>query len=116
MAEIVRGVCHWILPDEILGQRTGALFKPRRSAVARNGARRETPPGGSRRGALIAPSDKASKHHIFEKSYRGSRRSTRVACSTPLSSTWPSTITNEPSWTSSCCPGFPSLVHSVELS
>src|ERR1700732_1725511 len=55
-------------------------------------------------------------HENLEESYRGRRRSMRFACSTPLSSTWPSRITNEPSLTSSCCPGFPWFVHSVELS
>ena len=55
-------------------------------------------------------------HENLEESYRGRRRSMRVACSTPLSSTWPSRITNDPSLTSSCCPGFPCFVQWVELS
>jgi hypothetical protein len=39
----------------------------------------------------------------------------RVACSTPLSSTWPRTITNEPSLTSSNFPGFPRTAESFTL-
>src|SRR6266481_7097585 len=143
MVEVVRGIRHRSPGYKIFGKPIRPLPERIGPAVARNGSRRETPPGGSRRETLIvrdlvqkplssgAGTDAWKKakqrctarrglgHHIFiskEEGYRGSRRSMRFACSTPLSSTWPSTITNELSFTSSCCPGFPNFVHSVELS
>src|SRR6266481_6492124 len=137
MVEVVRGLRYRDSGDKIFGRPVRPLPERIGPAATGNSARRKITPRSHRREVLT----NASRRHkiavrkrrwhafkrrlvsrrppglpIFEKHYRGKRKSMRVACSTPLSSTWPRTITNEPSLTSSICPGFPPLVHSVEPS
>src|SRR6266852_208597 len=91
MVEVVRGIRHRSAGDKIFGKPIRPLPERIGPAVARNGSRRETPPGGSRRETLIvrdlvqkpylpergpmpgkkqnsdAPLDEASRHHISKK-------------------------------------------------
>src|SRR4029077_7179953 len=139
MAEIVRSLCYRDFGHKVFGGPVRPVPEGIGPAATGNSASRKTTPGSHRRKALTlhgvaqmisspeplpACVEFRERRRVRagpgpldpEKRYRGKRKSTRVACSTPLSSILPSTITKEPSLTSSIFPGFPSLVHSFELS
>src|SRR5713101_6057647 len=97
--------------DRCLNESDPLLRETARAAKLRFGAI-----AGMREFQTLPRLQKAQDRRVLEKRYRGKRKSTRFACSTPLSSIWPTAITKEPSLTSSICPGFPSFVHSVEPS
>src|SRR6266403_6100747 len=105
MVEIVRGLRYRNSGDKIFGRPARPMPERIRPATTRNSARRKTAPRSHRREALMLHAShrmvqgaepppacvnfkrrraaEAQDRRVLEKRYRGKRKSTRFACSTP---------------------------------